>query len=77
MNETKEKESQTVRAGSITYFFDVKETKTGKPYLAITESRFQGEGIQRKRKTISVFHEHFSNFLEALNTVAGRVQLPE
>ncbi|NMC62279.1 MAG: PUR family DNA/RNA-binding protein, partial [SAR324 cluster bacterium] len=25
--------SQTIKAGSITYFFDVKETRQGKPYL--------------------------------------------
>ncbi len=74
MDETKSKESQTVRAGSTTYFLDVNETKTGKPYLAITESHFQGEGVQRQRKTISVFPEHISTFIEALNTIAGRIQ---
>jgi len=74
MDETKSKESQTVRAGSTTYFLDIKETKTGKPYLAITESHFQGEGVQRQRKTISVFHEHIPKFIKALNTIAGRVQ---
>jgi len=74
MDETKSKENQIVRAGSTTYFLDVKETKTGKPYLAITESHFQGEGVQRQRKTISVFHEHIPKFIEALNTIAGRIQ---
>jgi len=40
--------NKTVRAGSTTYFFDIKETKGGKLYLVITESRFKGEGGEKK-----------------------------
>ena len=40
-------ESKTVKAGSRTYFFDLRETKEGQPYLTITESRFKGEGKDR------------------------------
>jgi hypothetical protein len=40
-------DSRTVKAGSKTHFFDLKETKEGQPYLTITESRFMGEGQDR------------------------------
>ncbi len=42
-------ESRTIKAGSKTYFFDIKESKEGRPYLVITESRFKGEGKDRER----------------------------
>jgi len=48
-------DSKTVKAGSKTYFFDLKETKEGQPYLTITESRFMGEGQDRERVSIVVF----------------------
>jgi hypothetical protein len=42
---------QSVRAGAITYFLDVKETRERKPYLMITMSRFKGEGAGGTRIT--------------------------
>ncbi len=33
---------KTVKAGSKTYFFDLKEAKEGKSYLTNTQSRFYG-----------------------------------
>jgi hypothetical protein len=58
-------ESKTVKAGSRTYFFDLRETKEGQPYLTITESRFVGEGKDRERASIVVFAESGTDFLEA------------
>jgi len=58
-----EQTSKTVKAGAKTYFLDLKETKEGKPYLVITESRFKGEGQQRERASIAVFPEHARDFL--------------
>ena len=63
--------SQAIRAGASTYFLDIKETQAGKPYLVITESRFRGEGSPRQRVTIVIFPEHISEFLQALDTIAG------
>src|SRR5208337_2594763 len=40
----REKNSEMLKASSKTYFFDIKETREGKPYLIITESRLKGEG---------------------------------
>ncbi|MCK5430627.1 MAG: DUF3276 family protein [Anaerolineales bacterium] len=59
-------DSMTVKAGSKTYFFDIKQTKEGKPYLVITESRFKGEGNERERISIAVFPEYAESFLKAL-----------
>ena len=69
--------SRTVKAGSITYFFDIKETKAGKPYIMITESRFKGEGEKHRRSSISIFPEHISEFLQALNSICGRIEQPQ
>ena len=74
MDDTVDKDSQIVRAGSTTFFLDAKQTKAGKPYLTITESRFQGEGKKHRRSFISIFSEHISDFLQALNTIAGRIE---
>ena len=62
---TEPNESKTVKAGSKTYFFDLKETKEGQPYLVITESRFMGEGKDRERSSVMVFSDHAQDFLEA------------
>ena len=43
--------NKTVKAGSTTYFFDIKETKGGKLYLVITESRFKGRGVSASSAT--------------------------
>jgi hypothetical protein len=58
--------SKTVKAGSTTYFFDIKESKAGKPFLVITESRFKGEGSERRRSSIVVFPEQIKEFASAL-----------
>jgi hypothetical protein len=66
-------ESKTVKAGAKTYFFDLKETKEGKPYLTITESRFKGEDEERERHTIVVFPENAEEFTEALAAMAEKL----
>ncbi len=57
-----QKNSQSVRAGSITYFFDVKVTRQGKPYLMLTMSRFKGENEDWDRVSIPLFPEYVQNF---------------
>ena len=68
MNDTPE--SKTIRAGSKTYFLDVKRTDANKAYLVITESRFKGEGEERERSSIALFPEHIEEFIEALQELA-------
>lgn len=66
--------SQVIKAGSRTYFFDVKQTKDGKPYLMITESRFHGEDKARERDTVTVFPEQAQEFVRALTDLAARLR---
>jgi hypothetical protein len=59
MNEEIYKSKQ--RAGSRTYFFDVKKAATGKLYLDITESRKIEEG-KFERHNIMIFPEDIKPF---------------
>ncbi len=65
--------SKTVKAGSLTYFFDLKETKDGKPYLVITQSRFMGEEKGRERSSIVLFREYTQEFLDALKSLLNKL----
>jgi len=67
-------DSRTVKAGSRTYFFDVKQTKEGKPYLVISESRFMGEGQDRERSTIMIFPDHAPDFLNATQEMVNKLK---
>ena len=64
---------RVLKAGKRTYFFDVKQTKTGEKYLVITESRRVGEDKTRKRSAIMVFAETVDEFMETLSEVASAV----
>ena len=64
---------KVIKAGKRTYFFDVKQTKTGEQYLVITESRLAGEDKTRKRSAIMVFAETVDEFMNTLNEVAKAV----
>ena len=65
--------SKTMKAGSKTYFFDVKETQQGKPYLVITESHYKGNGEDRERRTIIVFQENVQEFAEEVSGMANKM----
>lgn len=69
-----EENSKTLKAGAKTYFFDVKETKEGSPYLAITESRFKGEDEERERNTIIVFPEQAEEFTAIVVAMAQKLK---
>ena len=66
-------DSITVKAGARTYFFDLKETKEGKPFMVITESRFKGEGKQRERVSMTVFPEEAKEFSKATKAMTNKV----
>ena len=74
MTPEKQHESLTVKAGGRTYFFDVLETKEGKPFLTITESRYMGKEKERERKTITVFQEHVEEFSQKLYQMVKHVK---
>jgi hypothetical protein len=64
--------SEKVRAGSRTYFFDVKEAATGTKYLVINESKKVGESHEHNR--IMIFEEDIPSFSEGLQKVVGFIQ---
>ena len=68
-----QEDSIIVKAGSRTYFFDLKQTRDKKPYLLITESRFKGEGEERERISISIFPETAEAFRQAVTGMMSRL----
>ncbi len=64
--------SRVVRAGKRTYFFDVKETRSGKFYIAITESirrmnEEEDKFVYTKHK-VFLYKEDFDKFVDAMNS---------
>lgn len=51
----------TLRAGSRTYFFDVKKASTGKLYLDINESKKKSDGTFQ-RNSVMIFPEDIKHF---------------
>lgn len=61
--------SSMVRAGRTTYFVDVKEAKTGKKYLSISENHLE-EDDKRTRVTVRVFKDSIDQFRQAIDEAA-------
>ena len=66
-------DSRQIRAGSRTYFVDLEQTKEGKRYLRITESRYKGEGEERERSSLIVFPEDAQAFAEAIGELTAQL----
>lgn len=62
-------ESKIVKSSSRTYFFDIKKTQEGKPYLVITESRKK----ENKRLSIMLFPEDADSFFEAFEVMIKKL----
>jgi hypothetical protein len=82
--ENKEREeifSKAVRAGKRTYFFDVKETRSGEQYLTITESKKRFDNEQGKfyfeKHKIFLYKEDFEKFINGLNGVTHFIETGE
>lgn len=69
--EKKPLKSSVLRAGRRTFFFDVSLAANNKKYLKVTESRFVGEGDEKKRNTLILFTEDIQNFQSRLNEAVG------
>lgn len=70
--------SRPVKAGKRTYFFDVKEMKSGEKYITITESkkRFNEENgrfFYEKHK-IFLYKEDFDKFADGLDAVVNFIR---
>ena len=66
-------DSLTVKARSKTYFFDIRKTKNGKPYLSISESRLKTEGKEQQRSTIFIFPEDAANLKNAFSEMVDKL----
>lgn len=66
-------ESRKVRAGSRTYFFDLKQTRTGDKYVVITESRISGEGEEYERQRITIFKDARLEILGVVQYMLGEM----
>ncbi len=69
--EKKALKSSVLRAGRRTFFFDVNLASNNKKYLKVTESRFVGEGDEKKRNTFILFPEDIQNFQSRLSEAVG------
>jgi hypothetical protein len=70
--------SKSVRAGKRTYFFDVKETKSGEYYITLTESKKRLNGENGKffyeKHKLFLYKEDFEKFSEGLNSVINYIK---
>jgi hypothetical protein len=57
--------TETVKGASRTYFFDLKESSNGNPYLSITETSRNQEGEYQRHRTL-VFEKDFEKFASAV-----------
>jgi hypothetical protein len=67
--------SMKIKAGKRrTYFFDVRETKGGDYYIALTEStkKFGDDGYERHK--IFIYKEDFNRFLKSLEETVNHVK---
>lgn len=64
--------SKKLMIGSKTYFFDVRETKSGDRYLQVSESRLKA-GEEGYRGNIVVFKEHFNEFRRAMDEIVEKL----
>jgi hypothetical protein len=67
------RDSMTLKARSKTYFFDVRKTKDGKPYLGITESHLKKDTKESQRSTIFIFPEDAPTFKQAFDEMIVRL----
>jgi hypothetical protein len=72
-----ERESEMIKASGKTYFLDIEHTKTGKPYLKITETRKDAKNGDQIRNSIIVFQEDIREFSQAITRIGFQIGLDE
>ncbi|MGI0107885.1 DUF3276 family protein [Salinimicrobium sp. WS361] len=68
--------STRLQSGNRTYFFDLKTTKNGDPYLQIIESKRKGEA-EFERRQIIVFDEGIHKFSQKITEVVEKIQVEQ
>ena len=66
-------QSEMLKTRAKTYFFDIRETKDGKPFLVITESRLKGKGEKPERSSIIVFQDSLKEFAKNVSRMADKI----
>ncbi len=67
--------SKSIKAGKITYYFDVKEAKNQSKYLTITASQPSESGEKKySRRSINVFSSAADGFKEALQEAIAQLK---
>lgn len=67
----REKKTRMIRAGSRTYFFDLRETQNHRKYLAITLSHWTGNGQEHERTRLTVFPEQAEEFVQIIKKMTA------
>lgn len=70
---TKSVLERCLQAGSRTYYFDIKKTKSEDYFLIISERKNDVEGKLLKSQKIFLYKEHFESFAEILNELMGYI----
>ncbi|MGB0357395.1 MAG: DUF3276 family protein [Flavobacteriaceae bacterium] len=70
---TKSVLERCLQAGSRTYYFDIKKTKSEDYFLIISERKKDVEGKLLKSQKIFLYKEHFESFAEILNELMGYI----
>ena len=63
--------STMVRSGKTTFFIDLKEAKNGNKYIAISETKVDGD--EKKRVTVRVFGDSIGEFKKAVEDAAAAI----
>ncbi len=58
-----------LKCATHTFFFDIRESKTGNNYLRITESLFDKQTKQSKRNSFVLFKEDLEGFMGKLKEI--------
>ncbi|MBM4168575.1 MAG: DUF3276 family protein [Ignavibacteria bacterium] len=67
--------TKMVKAGKITYFFDVKEAKNKSKYLSITASQPSTSGDKKfTKRSIFVFNEAAEDFHSAVGEAVAKLK---
>ncbi len=72
--------TKAVKAGKRTYYFDVKESKTGEQYVTVTERkrRYKADGTYKIEKhKIFLYQEDFESFADALDDIIEFIKTGE
>ena len=66
-----------LKTSAKTYFFDIRETRDGNPFLVITESRLKGKEKKPERSSIIIFQDNAQEFSEMVSRMTAEINRGE